>query len=298
MDGVPRDAHDPSILPQDYFFFSFPFPLFDFSSFFAMKVSFLERGWGKGGKYPSRRSLISFRSSSFNMHPRLVFSLILFILTNIVSTVDTDVAETLSYESLFSDPPPSWDESALSANQPMFMASNDVASLSFSGSDDLISDTSDMLFSSENDNDDNSFLSSPSDNFLFAASSQQAGCLTSSEFLPVFDKSRFRRRDDIEFCRNTVNDRVGMVTWPDLPSLRELRLKPNAQLRMNQAVGDPTFNGLCYLYSLGAMPHGVCSSGFPGDVEISIEGPLEIWTYGEFFTFEVSHGSLGTLMSV
>ena len=232
------------------------------------------------------------------MHYRLVFSLILSILTNVVFTAAADDAESLSYESLFSDPPPSWDESALSTNQPMFMASNDVASPSFSGLDDLNLDPSDMLFSSENANDDNSILSSTSDNPLFAASAQQAGCLTSSESLSVFIKSRFRRRDDLEFCGNTVNDRVGMVTWPDLPGLRELRLKPNAQLRMNQAVGDPTFNGLCYLYSLGKLPFGVCSSGYPGDVEVSMEGPLEIWTYGEFFTFELSHGSLGTFMSV
>lgn len=228
------------------------------------------------------------------MHYLLVLSLRLSFFINLVSTADTDL-ESLNYESLFSDLPPPWDESAISSNQPVFMASNDDASLSFPGPDDLNSDTSEMLFSSENPNDDTSILSSPFDNPILADSSQQAGCLTSSESLSVFDRLRVRRRDDHGLCQNTVNDRVGLVTWPDLPGLRELRTKPNAQLRINQAVGDPTFNGLCYLYSLGKLPYGICSSGDPKDVELSLEGSLEIWTCGKFFTYEVSHGSLGML---
>lgn len=228
------------------------------------------------------------------MHPRFLLSLILFILTNLASTADADLTDPLNYESLFADEPISWDESALSPNQPVFMASNDVASLSVSGLDNLNSDTSEMLFSSENANDDPSILSSPFDDPPLADSSQQAGCLTSTDsFFNVFDKSRARRRDDLGLCRNAVK-----VTWPDLPGLRELRTKPNAQLRINQAVGNPTFNGLCYLYSLGEAPYGICSSGDPKDVKPSVDGSLEIWTYGNFFTYEVTHGSLGMLINM
>ena len=227
------------------------------------------------------------------MHSRFLLNLILSILTNLVSTADTDLADPLDYESFFADEPISWDESALSSNQPVFMASNDVASLSFSGLDDLNSDTPEMLFSSENANDDPSILGSPFDDPPLADSPQQAGCTTSIESFSVFDRSRARRRDDLGLCRNAVK-----VTWPDLPGLRELRTKPNAQLRINQAVGNPTFNGLCYLYSLGEAPYGICSSGDPKDVQPSIEGSLEIWTYGNFFTYEVTHGSLGMLINM
>lgn len=227
------------------------------------------------------------------MHSDFLLNLILFVFTNLISAVDTDLADTLNYESFLADEPMSWDESALSSNQPVFMASNDVASLSFSSLDDLNSDTSEMLFSSENTIDDSATLSSPFDTPLSTDSSQQPGCLTSSDSLSVFDRSRFRRRDDPGLCRNSVK-----VTWPDLPGLRELRTKPNAQLRINQAVGNPTFNGLCYLYSLGVAPYGICSSGDPKDVEPSVEGSLEIWTYGNFFTYEVTHGSLGMLINM
>lgn len=230
------------------------------------------------------------------MCSRFVLSLILFILPILIFTADLDLAEPLNYEILFSDQSSSWDESALSSDQSVFLASNEIASPSLPDLEDSNPDTSEQLFSSENANDDYSILSSSFDNPLLADPPQQADCLTSSEYLPIFDKSRARRRDDLGLCVTTVDNRAGMVVWPDLPGLRELRTKPNAQLRMNQAVGDSTFNALCYLYSLGKLPYGICSSGDPGNVELSIEGPLQIWNYGHFFTYVVSHGTLGTFM--
>lgn len=246
------------------------------------------------------KSLTSLIYPSFimYMYSGLVLSLISFTLTITVSTTDVDLAEPLNSESLFFDQPSSWDESALLSSQPVFLASSDVASLSGSGLDAMNLDRSELLFSSENTNDDNSILSSPFDDPFSAGSSQQAECLTSSESPFIFGKLRARRRDDLGLCRNTINDRAGMVTWPDLPGLQELRTKPNAQLRMNQAVGDPTFNALCYLYSLAKLPYGICSSGDPGDVDLSLDGPLQIWTYGQFFTYTVSHGTFGTFMNI
>lgn len=250
-----------------------------------------------GDRSSLRMSLTSITSWSCIMHSYLALSLILSILTNLASPTDYDFAESLNYGSLFPDQPTFWDESALSSNLLALTASNDVASLSFSDSEDLSSDTSALIFSSEDLDDDNTMLSSPIDNQLLADSSQQADCSTLLESLPFFDKSRARRRDDLGLCQNNLDDPVGMVTWPDLPGLRELRTKPNAQLLMDRAVGDPRFNGLCFLYSLGRLPYGVCSSGDPRGVKLSMEGPLQIWICGGFLTFEVSHGTLGTSMN-
>lgn len=245
------------------------------------------------------------------MCSRIVLGLISFILTFLVSTVDSDLAEPLNDESLFSDQPLPLDESALSSNQPVFLASNDIASQSsnqpvflasndiappsFSDWDDLNTDTSELLSSSESAND--SILSTPFNDPLLADTSQQVGCLTSSEYLPPFGKSRARRRDGLGLCPNTANGGAGDIVWPDLPGLRELRTKWDGQELMNEAVGDSRFNALCYLYSLSILPFGVCSSGDPKDVRLTT-GETAIGPYGRFITYIVSRGTLGTLINV
>ena len=118
--------------------------------------------------------------------------------------------------------------------------------------------------------------------------------MTPMESLPTFKKSRARRRGDPALCPNPANSNAIVKKWPKLSGLQELDTKPEAQERKAEALADPDFHGICFLYSLGMLPFGICSSSLnPADVQLSVPKIIYIWSYGPFLMYDVSHGLLG-----
>lgn len=220
------------------------------------------------------------------MAARLIPSLI-FICKSLV------FAESLSDDLLFPD-------SNLPLESSIFSPWDPIASPSLLEEDTFTTDTSGLIAwtEGENENDASYFLGSSAFSDPIIADSSSSPLLTdcaasSAEFLPDWTKLRARRENGPGLCANLVRAGAAGANFPDLPGLRQLRRRPEGRVRIQQALANPDHNPLCFLYSLGLLPWGVCSSGAPEDVMLSNTQGLLVWMYGPFIQYTVSHCTPG-----
>ena len=118
-----------------------------------------------------------------------------------------------------------------------------------------------------------------------------AGC-SSSENLSAMDKSRVRRLNKSEKCKNSAvelhssnedvfKERVDLLGG-DLDILKKL----------TETIRNKAANTRCVFYTLSILPWGVCSSGWPPD-EIATGESVSIPTRGVFSLYRLEYYNLG-----
>lgn len=155
-------------------------------------------------------------------------------------------------------------------------------------------------------NDDSTF-NPPFDNVSLDESFpfQIADCSasTSTENLPLFSKSRIRRDKSPAICepRDDGTPSDGTKDLLDLGRLqRELDIRLNPIVKPKEAL-DPEaeeHNEFCYLFTLGVLPWGVCSSGNLADEMLVVMDPITVNGSPQSVAYTLTHCTLGTFIPI
>lgn len=232
------------------------------------------------------------------MRSRLLLGMV-SILPAIVSAVNVRRSEDAS---LFSDPDWGLNAQTLPLDDLVFSPSNPIESPSLfalgESPQNLQTDTSGLL--SLGENDDVSIFGPNHEDTTVDSNFQLTDCSAPGDLSP-FGKSRLRPRGG--FCTDPAQSSAGTAGGGggggmDLTTLRKLlESEPGYSETLSDALKVRGSNSLCYLFTAGILPWGMCSWGNEQDeglTGIDPTNPIVIKGTRIFLAYTLSHATPGT----